>query len=89
MHGCHQTDSIPANIEHREFPHLVCGGENRPKFRKRSKVAAFHLSVQCSKALRVSGCRAANSFNRFRVITCISLPELYGPFTDFGIIFAT
>src|SRR5215831_4146880 len=58
MHGCHQTDSIPANIEHREFPHLVCGGENRPKFPKRCKVAAFHLSVpvfQSTAGLRMSG----------------------------------
>jgi hypothetical protein len=55
--SCHQTGSIPANIEHRELPHVICGGENRPKFHKQSEVAAFHLSVtvfQSTAGFRVS-----------------------------------
>jgi hypothetical protein len=65
MNSCHQTGSIPANIEHREFPHVICGGENRPKFRKRPEVTAFHLSVpvfQSTAGLRISGSKLVQPF---------------------------
>jgi hypothetical protein len=55
--SCRQTGSIAANIGHRELPHVICGGENRPKFHKQSEVAAFHLSVpvfQSTAGFRVS-----------------------------------
>ena len=65
MDGCHQTGSIPPNIEDREFSHLICGGENGPQFRKRCEIAAFHLSVpvfQSTEGLWMSGSKLVQPF---------------------------
>jgi hypothetical protein len=67
MNGCHQTGSIPANIEHCEFPHLIGGGKNRPKFHKGGEIAAFHLSVpvfQSTAGLRMSSSKLVQPFPR-------------------------
>jgi hypothetical protein len=74
--SCHQTGSIPANIEHRELPHVICGGENRPKFHKQSEVAAFHLSVpvfQSTAGFRVSSSKLVQPLPR---MICTSLHSL-------------
>jgi len=67
MNGRHQTSFISPNIENGDFPHLVCGWENRPNFRKGREVAAFHLPVpvlQSTSGFGMAGSKLIQPFPR-------------------------
>jgi hypothetical protein len=71
VHRGDQSNLISSNVKHREFTNSVGSWEGGAKLGEVREAALFHSSVPTGRADVVSGNFSANSFRRFRVMTCI------------------
>jgi len=77
MYGCNQSNFVASDIEHSEFSDLVCLRKGLTQSREIRKAICRMIAYQRARGDLASGCFSANSFKRFRVMTCIRGAQRY------------
>ena len=77
MDGGDESNFVASDIKHREFLNLIGLGENLAQVREVREATPSHDRLQRAREDLVSGCLCANSFKRFRIMTCISVGGRY------------
>ena len=70
MHRRDQSNFVASNIKHSEFPNLIGVWKDFAQLRKIQNRSLRMIAYQRARDDLVSGCLRANSFKRFRVMTC-------------------
>jgi len=70
MHRGNQSNFVATDIKHREFSNLVGVRKGLAQLHEIQKPAFRIIAYQCARDDLASGCFSANSFKRFRVMTC-------------------